>query len=97
MRGRAPGRYAYRLLLVALLTCSSRADDAEDDHHPIMMACGVEVCLCDFDVVWPVRSSPRWEGARDGRRIVVAGVSKSYCTIRRAGQCEDLGLVGWRG
>lgn len=35
--GACVGVPAYRLLLVALEICSSRADPAEDDHHPIML------------------------------------------------------------
>lgn len=48
----APGRCAYKLLLVALLTCSSRADDAEEDHHPIMMAYGVQVGVVMLRYGW---------------------------------------------
>lgn len=49
-----PERCAYKLLLVALLTCSSRADDAEDDHHPIMMACEVEFGVVSLRYGWSV-------------------------------------------
>lgn len=40
VQGRGQGlghNAAYRLLLVALEICSSRADPADDDHHPIML------------------------------------------------------------
>lgn len=53
-----PGRYSYKLLLVALLICSSRADDADEDHHPIMMACDVEVgagSLFRLVAIWLLR------------------------------------------
>jgi len=61
----APGRYAYKLLLVALLTCSSRADDAEEDHHPIMMASGVEVGVLWLRYGW-FALARGGKGARDG-------------------------------
>lgn len=54
-----PERCAYKLLLVALLICSSRADDVDEDHHPIMMACDVDIGVVSVRYGWFVGS--RWE------------------------------------
>lgn len=82
-------RCAYKLLLVALLICSSRADDADEDHHPIMMACDVEVgvgSLCRLVVVWLVRRpAVRGEqgmGVGSNRSEGVASGSNGYRAFR---------------
>lgn len=75
-------RCSYKLLLVALLICSSRADDADEDHHPIMMACELEIGVVSLRYGWFV--GPRWEvgkGWASDRIEGVAGGSDSYRAI----------------
>lgn len=70
---------AYRLLLVALEICSSKADPADEDHHPII--------LCS----WPVEKLSRDGNAGAGYKELELAVYLEV--LGEAGSVSDSGTA----
>lgn len=72
----------HRLLLVALEICSSKADPADEDHHPIM--------LCS----WPVEKSSRYGNVGAGCKELELVVYRER--LGEAGSVSESGIASGR-